>query len=69
MCSADLACIINARNDPFLGPACFPEEEARENRHLTLLMPDTGGHVGFVSRGGEYWSEWTAMRFLRECAQ
>lgn len=63
------ACIINARNDPFLGPACFPEEEARENRHLTLLMPDTGGHVGFVSRSGEYWSERTTMRFFRECAQ
>jgi predicted alpha/beta-fold hydrolase len=60
------ACIINARNDPFLGPACFPEEEARHNRNLTLITPDTGGHVGFVSRGGEYWSEWTAMRFLQE---
>lgn len=62
-------CIINARNDPFLGPACFPEEEARCNRLLTLLMPATGGHVGFVTRDREYWSERTAMRFLRECAK
>lgn len=63
------ACIMNARNDPFLGPACFPEEEVRNNHNLTLVTPATGGHVGFVSKGGEYWSEWMAMRFLQECAR
>lgn len=61
-------CIINAANDPFLGPRCYPAEEVRANDRLTLLTPPTGGHVGFVGsgRGGMYWSEWMAMSFLLE---
>jgi predicted alpha/beta-fold hydrolase len=63
-------CIINAVNDPFLGPRCYPEDEVRANKNLTLLTPPTGGHVGFVGsgRGGMYWSEWMAMRFLLDPA-
>ena len=59
-------CIINAANDPFLGPRCYPVQEVRANESLTLLTPPTGGHVGFVGsgRGGMYWSEWMTMRFL-----
>lgn len=59
-------CIINAANDPFLGPRCYPVQEVRANECLNLLTPPTGGHVGFVGsgRGGMYWSEWTTMRFL-----
>jgi predicted alpha/beta-fold hydrolase len=59
-------CIINAANDPFLGPRCYPAREVRANESLTLLTPSTGGHVGFVGsgRGGMYWSEWVTMRFL-----
>jgi predicted alpha/beta-fold hydrolase len=60
------ACILNAVNDPFLGPKCYPVRQVRGNANLTLLTPATGGHVGFVGSGkdGLYWSEWTAMRFL-----
>lgn len=60
------ACIVNALNDPFLGPQCYPAAEVRANANLTLLTPATGGHVGFVAsgRGGLYWSEWMTMRFL-----
>lgn len=60
-------CIVNALNDPFLGPQCYPRDEVRRNANLHLLTPDTGGHVGFVGTsgsGGMYWSEWIAMRFL-----
>ena len=59
-------CIINAANDPFLGPRCYPAREVRANESLTLLTPPTGGHVGFVGsgQGGMYWSEWMTMRFL-----
>lgn len=59
-------CIVNAVNDPFLGPGCYPVPEALANPKLTLLTPATGGHVGFVGCGqnGLYWSEWMAMRFL-----
>ena len=58
---------MNAANDPFLGPLCYPVREAKANPSLTLLTPATGGHVGFVGSGrdGMYWSEWMTMQFLR----
>jgi predicted alpha/beta-fold hydrolase len=62
-------CIINAANDPFLGPQCYPVGEARNNDSLSLIMPETGGHVGFVGcgvPGWMYWSEWMTMRFLHD---
>ncbi len=58
--------LVNAANDPFLGPACFPFEEAAASRFLHFESPDTGGHVGFPTfgNGGEYWSETRAAEFL-----
>jgi predicted alpha/beta-fold hydrolase len=58
--------IVNARNDPFLPPSCYPVAEAKANPMVTLLIPERGGHVGFVSfnRQGCYWSEEVALRFL-----
>jgi len=58
--------IINAVNDPFLPDACFPVKEAGSNKHVTLSMPESGGHVGFVSFNREnlYWSEQQAVTFL-----
>lgn len=60
------ALIVNAKNDPFLSGRCFPLEEARRNEAIYLEMPETGGHVGFISRGGLYWSERRAVDFARE---
>ncbi|MEO6034372.1 MAG: alpha/beta fold hydrolase, partial [Verrucomicrobiota bacterium] len=58
--------LINARNDPFLAEACFPFDAARANPNFFLEAPASGGHVGFVTfnRGGEYWSETRAAKFL-----
>lgn len=62
--------IVNALNDPFLGPDCYPYAEVQENAHLTLLTPETGGHVGFVGHGRQslYWSECVAMDFVAQSA-
>src|SRR5262249_25632558 len=51
--------LINARNDPFLADQCYPLLEAEQNPNLHLEMPETGGHVGFMSGNhkGEYWTE------------
>lgn len=51
--------IINAQNDPFLGEACYPVEEAKKNPYLFLEMPKSGGHVGFAdfNKNSEYWHE------------
>jgi hypothetical protein len=58
--------IINARNDPFLSPSCFPVEEAEANPFVNLLTPESGGHCGFATfnHGGRYWSEEIACRAL-----
>lgn len=60
--------VLNARNDPFLSAACFPEEEARKNANLYLLAPQEGGHVGFPTQYGKTvgWLEETVADFL-EC--
>ncbi|MCB0847463.1 MAG: alpha/beta fold hydrolase, partial [Bacteroidetes bacterium] len=39
--------LVNAANDPFLTPECFPKEEAEQNPWFTLEVPGQGGHTGF----------------------
>jgi predicted alpha/beta-fold hydrolase len=58
--------LINAADDPFLTPACYPTEIARRSDWFWLETPTHGGHVGFVTfgRDGEYWSERRAEDFL-----
>ena len=57
------ALLVNAANDPFLGPGCYPREEAEANNHFHLEIPATGGHVGFPGSGG-HWMERRAVEFL-----
>lgn len=56
--------LLNALDDPFLSPTCYPRAEAEANPYLTLVTPRYGGHVGFIAPGDEYWSETVAARFL-----
>ena len=58
--------LVNAANDPFLAPPCYPRDIAAQHPHLTLDVPDEGGHVGFTrtSHDGMYWSEERAASFL-----
>lgn len=60
--------MVNAKNDPFLSPSCYPEREADENPNLFLEMPKTGGHVGFIrmAKAGPYWSDLRTMEFLEQ---
>ena len=58
--------IINATNDSFLGPECYPYPEARENGYIHLETPKFGGHVGFFAAGNRYYSEKRAIKFLGE---
>lgn len=55
--------LVNAQNDPFLGPSCYPRAEAEASAWLHLEIPAEGGHVGFGA-GREYWSETRASAFL-----
>ncbi|QJW90953.1 alpha/beta hydrolase [Spirosoma taeanense] len=60
--------IVNARNDPFLSPECFPTDLARELPNVWMEFPEQGGHCGFPPKEGTinstYWSEERAAVFL-----
>lgn len=62
--------LIQAADDPFLSPSCYPVDQARDSSTLQLEIPRYGGHVGFVrrNRANLYWSEERAGRFLQEVA-
>lgn len=57
--------IINALNDSFLSPECFPIKEAKENSNLYLEMPKHGGHVGFIDKNNVYYNEHRALNFIK----
>ncbi len=58
--------LVNAANDPFLSETCYPRTAAEGHSAFTLEVPESGGHVGFVSftEMGDYWSERRAASFL-----
>ena len=60
--------LINALNDPFLGPGCHPFDEAAASTAFHFESPAEGGHVGFASfvTRNCYWSEKRAIGFLSE---
>ncbi len=61
--------LINARDDPFLPPECFPFPEAEANPHFFLEAPARGGHVGFVDFAeghGRTWAERRVVSFLSD---
>jgi len=56
--------IVNAKNDPFLSPDCYPQLPVGSS--VKLETPARGGHVGFAQFGqnGLYWSELRAFDFI-----
>ena len=56
--------VLNARNDPFL-PARFLPTIAEVSAHVTLEIPATGGHVGFVTGPFPGNIEWLPQRLLQ----
>lgn len=57
------ALIINALNDSFLSPECYPVKEAKENSNVYLEMPTYGGHAGFIAKNNLYYNEKRALEF------
>ena len=62
------ALLVNAKDDPFLAPECFPVKEATYSPCLFLEIPSSGGHVGFLGHDAadRYWMEGRALAFLND---
>ncbi len=60
--------MVNASDDSFLSPQCYPTKLAEQLPNFFLEIPNKGGHVGFVTRtkDGFYWSERRAAKFILE---
>ncbi|RIV70809.1 YheT family hydrolase [Flagellimonas aequoris] len=56
--------IINAKDDSFLGPECYPFEEVDRNHNLYLETPNYGGHVGFWGKKNITYTEKRALDFF-----
>lgn len=58
--------ILNAQNDPFLSPKCFPVNLGKQLENVYMEFPKEGGHVGFSPKSGKdsYWSEKRAFEFI-----
>lgn len=57
--------LIQAANDSFLSPSCYPTEIAKKSDFLFLETPKGGGHVGFWSLKQVYWQEQRALEFCQ----
>ena len=57
--------IINALNDSFLSPECYPVKAAKHNANVYLEMPEHGGHAGFVDKNNVYYNEKRALEFIK----
>ena len=60
--------LVNAADDSFLSPSCFPNQEARLSNYLFFEQPAYGGHCGFVQSSTDYWTyaDRRAIHFLEE---
>ncbi|HSB12268.1 MAG TPA: alpha/beta fold hydrolase, partial [Blastocatellia bacterium] len=60
--------IIHAKDDPFIPFSQIEQPEVASNPNISVLAPDQGGHVGFISANGEgesrFWAESTVVRFV-----
>ncbi len=58
--------ILNAKNDSFLSPNCYPHKLAESSQNIHLESPSLGGHVAFISHGGTYYNEHSTLTFINE---
>ncbi|MFC3852529.1 YheT family hydrolase [Salinispirillum marinum] len=56
--------VVNAVNDPFLSPSCFPLEQAATHSQLYFEAPESGGHVGFQGKPGPWYLDERFSLFL-----
>jgi len=59
--------MLQARDDTFLSPACYPGQLAADHQYLHLELTTWGGHVGFCNLRGNQtlWSERRIFNFMQ----
>ncbi|EAY28615.1 YheT family hydrolase [Microscilla marina] len=59
--------IVNAQNDSFLAPTCYPKTQVEKLDWIFLEIPRKGGHCGFAPAKPNdlYWSEQRALEFVQ----
>ncbi|MEX2349812.1 MAG: alpha/beta fold hydrolase [Flavobacteriaceae bacterium] len=57
--------LLQAQNDSFLSPSCFPVDIAQNHNNIFLETPKYGGHVGFYNKNNIYYSEKRTVEFLK----
>jgi predicted alpha/beta-fold hydrolase len=60
--------LLQALDDPFSPPSAIPRAAIESNPWITAVLPDHGGHVGFVEGpapwSARFWADREAARFL-----
>jgi predicted alpha/beta-fold hydrolase len=58
--------VLNAQNDPFLSPSCYPRQLAQQLDQVHFEFPIHGGHVGFMQSDSSqpFYSETRAVEFI-----
>jgi predicted alpha/beta-fold hydrolase len=58
--------VLNAQNDPFLSPSCYPRQLAQQLDQVHFEFPIHGGHVGFMRSDSSqpFYSETRAVEFI-----
>lgn len=56
--------LINALDDPFLTPTCFPYEQSQRCSSLYLETPKNGGHLGFLTEFPNEKTSWHEKRVV-----
>jgi len=58
--------ILNAVNDSFLSPCCYPWQLAESSKNVYLETPEHGGHVGFHMKNNLYYNEQRTLDFIND---
>lgn len=56
--------LINALDDSFLSPECYPYKEAESLQNFYLMTPKYGGHVGFAQSFNNTENVWVENQIL-----
>lgn len=58
--------LLTAENDSFLGPECFPYQEAENNPNFYLEVTKYGGHVGYFGSKNITYNEKRVIKFFNQ---